>query len=63
MSLELTPEGTKAYQILRWATADRTRLPQARQQMANLARDIPAGQALTEVRDAGRILRGLVPPS
>lgn len=61
MSLELTPEGAKAYKILAWATADKARLPEARQQMAGLARDLPAGQALTEVRDAGRILRGLTP--
>lgn len=64
MSLELTPDGTEAYRILRWAQEDPAgRAADARRQMADLARpllgDTAQTQALAEVQDAGTMLSRL----
>ena len=59
MSLELTPEGRRAYQILAWAQQDPGRHgADATRQMDDLARSLllTGSPALREVRDAGRML-------
>lgn len=64
MSLELTPDGTEAYRILRWAQEDPAgRAAEAQRQMNDLARPLlgnpsQAG-ALAEVQDAGTMLERL----
>jgi len=64
MSLELTPDGTEAYRILRWAQEDPAgRAAEAQRHMADLARPLlhreSQTQALAEVRDAGTMLERL----
>lgn len=64
MSLDLTPEGRQAYDILRWAQEDpEHRAAQAQRRIAELARPLLAGggQALREVQDAGKMAARLVP--
>lgn len=64
MSLELTPEGRQAYDILRWAQDDpEHRAAQAQQRIGDLARPLLAagGQALREVQDAGAMAARLLP--
>lgn len=61
MSLELTPEGTEAYRVLRWAQADPVnRAADAQRQVNDLARpllgDSSHAAALAEVQDAGTML-------
>lgn len=60
MSLDLTPEGQRAYQILAWAREDpAARGAEATRQMDDLARPLllTGSPALQEVQDAGRMLR------
>jgi hypothetical protein len=59
MSLDLTPEGQRAYQILAWAQQDPAgRGDEATRQMNDLARTLllTGSPALAQVRDAGRML-------
>ena len=65
MSLELTPAGTEAYRILRWAQEDPAgRKADAQRQVNDLARPLlghpDQTQALAEVQDAGTMLSRLV---
>jgi hypothetical protein len=64
VSLELTPDGTEAYRILRWAQEDpAVRAAEAVRQVNDLARPllgVPAqAAALAEVQDAGTMLSRL----
>lgn len=64
MSLELTPDGTEAYRILRWAQENPAdRKSDAQRQVNDLARpllgDTTQAQALAEVQDAGTMLSRL----
>jgi len=64
VSLELTPDGTEAYRILRWAQEDpANRAADAQRQVNDLARPLlgqPSQvQALAEVQDAGTMLSRL----
>jgi hypothetical protein len=64
VSLELTPDGTEAYRILRWAQEDPAgRAAEAVGQVNDLARpllgDTAQAQALAEVQDAGTMLARL----
>lgn len=62
-----TPEGVKAYGLLRMANANRARLPDAVRGVDELAlglmarRTEGAGRALAEVQDVGRVLARLSP--
>jgi len=63
VSLELTPDGTEAYRILRWAQEDPAgRKAEAVRQVNDLARPLLGqdSQALAEVQDAGTMLSRLV---
>ena len=64
MSLELTPDGTEAYRILRWAQEDpANRAIEAQRHLADLAMPLlhreSQAQALREVQDAGTMLERL----
>jgi len=64
VSLELTPDGTEAYRILRWAQEDPAgRAAEAQRQVNDLARPLlhqdSQAQALREVQDAGTMLARL----
>ncbi len=64
MSIELTPEGKRAYEILRWAQEDPdVRAAAAQEQVNDLARPLlgneAKAQALREVQDAGTMLARL----
>lgn len=64
MSIELTPEGERAYAILRWAQEDPAgRVADAERQVHELARPLlgqeSGAQALREVQDAGAMLARL----
>ena len=68
MSLELTPDGTEAYRILRWAQEDPAgRAADAQRQVNGLARpllgQLSQAQALAEVQDAGTMLSRLAAPN
>jgi hypothetical protein len=62
VSLELTPEGQRAYALLAWGQEDPAeRAADAQLLMDDLARPLlgTGGQALREVQDAGRMLHQL----
>ena len=62
MSMELTPDGTEAYRILRWAQEDPAswRVAEAQRQMTDLARPLRIGcLALHHARVAGNAAPGL----
>lgn len=62
MTIKLTPEGERAYAILRWAQEDpAARAAEAQEQMNDLARPLlgTGGQELREVQDAGGMLERL----
>lgn len=61
--IELTPEGKRAYEILRQAQEDPASLPAAQRQVDDIARPLLGNpgkaQALREVQDAGTTLARL----
>jgi len=64
VSLELTPDGTEAYRILRWAQEDpANRATEAQRHLTDLAMPLlhreSQAQALREVQDAGTMLERL----
>ena len=64
VSISLTPDGERAYAILRWAQEDpANRTADAQQQMNDLARPLlhqdSQAQELREVQDAGTMLARL----
>lgn len=62
MSIEPTPQGKRAQEIVRWVYEDIPgRLAQGTEQMRQLAMD-SVGQARTEVQDAGTTLARLSSP-
>lgn len=62
MSLELTPEGQRAYALLAWAQQDpEANGAEAQRLMDDLVRPLlgTGSQALREVQDAGKMLHRL----